>query len=49
MQQRILNRQLTSSPAEVNIGKEQEELKNFITNEVRKALIKFLSKKKLAV
>jgi hypothetical protein len=29
--------------------KEQEELKNFIRNEVQKALTKFLGRKKLAV
>jgi transcriptional regulator with XRE-family HTH domain len=48
--ERILNIQiLTSSPAEAHVLKEQEELKDFIANEVQKALTKFMSRKKLAV
>ena len=48
--ERILNVQiLTSSPAEAHVVKEQEELKDFIANEVQKALTKFMSRKKLAV
>jgi len=40
---------LTSSPPEKHIEKEQQELKEFIANEVQKALTKFMSRKKLAV
>ncbi len=48
--ERVLNVQiLTSSPAEAHVVKEQEELKDFISNEVQKALTKFMSRKKLAV
>lgn len=48
--ERVLNVQLlTSSPAEAHVVKEQEELKDFIANEVQKALTKFMSRKKLAV
>jgi transcriptional regulator with XRE-family HTH domain len=48
--ERVLNIQiLTSSPAEVHVVKEQEELKDFIANEVQKALTKFMNRKKLAV
>jgi transcriptional regulator with XRE-family HTH domain len=48
--ERVLNVQLlTSSPAEESVQQEQEELKNFIANEVQKALTKFMSRKKLAV
>ena len=48
--ERVLNIQiLTSSPAEAHVVKEQEELKDFIANEVQKALTKFMSRKKLAV
>jgi ribosome-binding protein aMBF1 (putative translation factor) len=48
--ERVLRIQLlTSSPAEEHIEKEQQELKEFIANEVQKALTKFMSKKKLAV
>jgi ribosome-binding protein aMBF1 (putative translation factor) len=48
--ERVLRIQLlTSSPAEENIEKEQQELKEFIANEVQKALTKFMSRKKLAV
>jgi transcriptional regulator with XRE-family HTH domain len=48
--ERVLNVQLlTSSPAEESVQKEQEELKNFIANEVQKALTKFMSRKKLSV
>lgn len=48
--ERVLRVQLlTSSPMEENDAKEQEELKNFIANEVQKALTKFMSRKKLAV
>ena len=48
--ERVLSIQiLTSSPAEAHVVKEQEELKDFIANEVQKALTKFMSRKKLAV
>jgi transcriptional regulator with XRE-family HTH domain len=48
--ERVLHVQLlTSSPLEENDAKEQEELKNFIANEVQKALTKYMSKKKLAI
>jgi ribosome-binding protein aMBF1 (putative translation factor) len=48
--ERVLRIQLlTSSPPEEHIEKEQQELKEFIANEVQKALTKFMSKKKLAV
>lgn len=48
--ERVLNVQLlTSSPAEESVQKEQEELKDFIANEVQKALTKFMSRKKLVV
>ena len=48
--ERVLNIQLlTSSPAEAHVVKEQEELKDFIANEVQKALTKFMNRKKLAV
>ncbi len=48
--ERVLKIQLlTSSPAEENVVKEQQELKDFIANEVQKALTKFMTKKKLAV
>jgi ribosome-binding protein aMBF1 (putative translation factor) len=48
--ERLLRIQLlTSSPAEEHIEKEQQELKEFIANEVQKALTKFMSRKKLAV
>ncbi len=48
--ERVLNVQiLTSSPAEPHVVKDQEELKDFIANEVQKALTKFMSRKKLAV
>lgn len=48
--ERVLNIQiLTSSPAEAHVVEEQEELKDFIANEVQKALTKFMSRKKLAV
>jgi ribosome-binding protein aMBF1 (putative translation factor) len=48
--ERVLRIQLlTSSPPEEHIEKEQQELKEFIANEVQKALTKFMSRKKLAV
>ena len=48
--ERVLNVQLlTNSPAEASVVKKQEELKDFIVNEVQKALTKFMSRKKLAV
>ena len=48
--ERVLNIQiLTSSPAEAYVMEEQEELKDFIANEVQKALTKFMNRKKLAV
>jgi ribosome-binding protein aMBF1 (putative translation factor) len=48
--ERVLRIQLlTSSPPEEHIEKEQQELKEFIANEVQKALTKFMSKKKLPV
>lgn len=48
--ERVLKIQLlTSSPAEENVEKEQQELKEFIANEVQKALTKFMSRKKLVV
>ena len=48
--ERVLRIQLlTSSPSEEHIEKEQQELKEFIANEVQKALTKFMSKKKLPV
>lgn len=48
--ERVLKIQLlTSSPPEEHIEKEQQELKEFIANEVQKALTKFMSKKRLAV
>ena len=48
--ERVLNIQiLTSSPAEAHVVKDQEELKDFIANEVQKALTKFMSRKKLTV
>jgi hypothetical protein len=43
------NQLLTSSPAEESVEKEQQELKEFIANEVQKALTKFMNRKKLAV
>ena len=44
--ERVLNVQLlTSSPPEASVVKEQEELNDFITNEVQKALTKFMSRK----
>nr|WP_299418762.1 helix-turn-helix transcriptional regulator [uncultured Emticicia sp.] len=48
--ERVLRIQLlTSFPPEEHIEKEQQELKEFIANEVQKALTKFMSRKKLAV
>jgi ribosome-binding protein aMBF1 (putative translation factor) len=48
--ERVLRIQLlTSSPPEEHIEKEQQELKEFIANEVQKALTKFMSRKKLVV
>lgn len=48
--ERVLKIQLlTSSPAEESVEKEQQELKEFIANEVQKALTKFMNRKKLAV
>jgi len=48
--ERVLRIQLlTSSPPEEHIEKEQQELKEFIANEVQKALTKFMTRKKLAV
>jgi ribosome-binding protein aMBF1 (putative translation factor) len=48
--ERVLRIQLlTSSPPEEHIEKEQQELKEFIANEVQKALTKFMSRNKLAV
>lgn len=48
--ERVLRIQLlTSSPPEEHIEKEQQELKEFIADEVQKALTKFMSRKKLAV
>ncbi len=48
--ERVLKIQLlTSSPAEENVVKEQQELKDFIADEVQKALTKFMSRKKLVV
>jgi transcriptional regulator with XRE-family HTH domain len=48
--ERVLNIQLLTSsvPAE-KIMKETEELRTFIADEVQKALIKFLSKRKLTI
>ncbi len=48
--ERVLSVQLLTSsvPAE-KIMKETEELRTFIADEVQKALIKFLSKRKLAI
>jgi transcriptional regulator with XRE-family HTH domain len=48
--ERVLNIQLLTSsvPAE-KVMKETEELRTFIADEVQKALIKFLSKRKLAI
>jgi ribosome-binding protein aMBF1 (putative translation factor) len=47
--ERVLKIQLlVSSPAE-ETGVREEELKNFIANEVQKALMKFMSRRKLAV
>jgi transcriptional regulator with XRE-family HTH domain len=48
--ERVLNIQLLTSsvPAE-KVIKETEELRTFIADEVQKALIKFLSKRKLAI
>jgi ribosome-binding protein aMBF1 (putative translation factor) len=48
--ERVLRIQLlTSSPPEEHIEKEQQELKEFISKEVQKALTKFMSKKKMPV
>jgi ribosome-binding protein aMBF1 (putative translation factor) len=48
--ERVLKIQLlVSSPAEESGVREEEELKNFIANEVQKALMKFMSRRKLAV
>jgi ribosome-binding protein aMBF1 (putative translation factor) len=48
--ERVLKIQLlVSSPAEETGVREEEELKNFIANEVQKALMKFMSQRKLAV
>ena len=48
--ERVLRIQLlTSSPPEEHVEKEQQELKEFIANEVQKALTKFMSRKKIAV
>jgi ribosome-binding protein aMBF1 (putative translation factor) len=38
---------LTSSPVEENNTKEQEQMKDFIANEVQKALSKYLTKKRI--
>ena len=48
--ERVLNIQLLTSsvPAE-KVMKETEELRTFIADEVQKALVKFLSKRKLAI
>ena len=48
--ERVLNIQLLTSsvPAE-KVIKETEELRTFIADEVQKALMKFLSKRKLAI
>ena len=48
--ERVLNIQLLTSsvPAE-KVLKETEELRTFIADEVQKALMKFLSKRKLAI
>ena len=48
--ERVLKIQLlvSSLPEESGVG-EEEELKNFIANEVQKALTKFMSRRKLAV
>jgi transcriptional regulator with XRE-family HTH domain len=48
--ERVLNIQLLTSsvPAE-KVMKETEELRTFIADEVQKALMKFLSKRKLAI
>ena len=48
--ERVLKIQLlVSSPPEESGMREEEELKNFIANEVQKALTKFMSRRKLAV
>jgi ribosome-binding protein aMBF1 (putative translation factor) len=48
--ERVLKIQLlVSSPAEESGVREEEELKDFIANEVQKALMKFMSRRKLAV
>ena len=48
--ERVLKIQLlVSSPPEESGVREEEELKNFIANEVQKALMKFMSRRKLAV
>jgi ribosome-binding protein aMBF1 (putative translation factor) len=48
--ERVLKIQLlVSSPAEESGIREEEELKDFIANEVQKALMKFMSRRKLAV
>lgn len=48
--ERVLKIQLlVSSPAEESGKREEEELKDFIANEVQKALMKFMSRRKLAV
>jgi transcriptional regulator with XRE-family HTH domain len=48
--ERVLKIQLlTSSPAEEKIVGQEEELTNFITQEVQKAIAKFMSHRKLVV
>jgi transcriptional regulator with XRE-family HTH domain len=48
--ERVLNIQLlTSSVPSEKVMKETEELRTFIADEVQKALMKFLSKRKLAI
>ena len=48
--ERVLQIQLlTSSVPEENIAKSTEELKTFIADEVQKALVEFLGRKRLAV
>ena len=48
--ERVLKIQLlVSSPPEESGVREEEELKDFIANEVQKALMKFMSRRKLAV
>lgn len=48
--ERVLKIQLlTSSPKEDSVQSEDEELSNFITLEIQKALAKFINRRKLAI